>query len=142
MPTLRNCLRLIGSAKASAREPESAYVLRTRLKRSLLGASQLAATCAGVAGPLMPEDIDRMSLRDPASSEVLRVCVSLLSKTRSLCQPSEALDARWRSGWAAVHQDLDLLERTLLSLGADRGDGNVGMHVVQCCGTEADNPTQ
>lgn len=116
MPTLHDCLGLIASAKASAREPESAYVLRTRLKRSLLGAGQLAAAYAGVAGPLMPEDVERMRVDDPASSEILRICASLLGKTRSLCQPSEALDSRWRSGWAAVCEDLDLLERTLLSL--------------------------
>ncbi len=117
MPTLHSCLRLIESAKASAMEPESAYVLRTRLKRSLLGASQLAARRAGVAGPVMPEDIERIDLGSPECSEVLRVCVSLLAKTRSLCQPSEALDSRWRSGWSDVCRDLELLEHALLSLG-------------------------
>ena len=115
-PTLRNCLRLIDSAKASARDPESAYVLRTRLKRSILAVSQLAATRVGIAGPLMPEDIAHINLKDPASSEVLRICIALLIKTRTLCQPSEALESRWRSGWVSVCQDLDLLERTLLSL--------------------------
>lgn len=119
MTTLRDCLRLIASAKASAKEPESAYVLRTRLKRSLLSAGQLAATRAGVAAPLMPEDIERISLNDWASSEILKICASLLAKTRSLCQPSEALDSRWRSGWATVCQELDSLERALLSLRED-----------------------
>jgi hypothetical protein len=125
MPTLLSCLQLIESARASAREPESAYVLRTRLKRSLLGVGQLAAKRAGVAGPVMPEDIGRMSLRDPASSHVLSICVSLLAKTRSLCQPSEALDSRWRLGWVAVHEDLDRLERSLLSLGANGEDEDI-----------------
>ena len=121
MPTLHNCLLLVKAARDSAREPESAYVLRARLKRSILGASQLAASCAGITGPMMPEDIERMSTDDAASAEVLRLSVSLLAKARTLCQPSEALDSRWRSGWSATRQDLDLLERALLALGATYG---------------------
>jgi hypothetical protein len=117
MPTLHDCLQLIESARASAREPESAYVLRTRLKRSLLGASQLAATYAGAVPPLMPDDINHLVLRDPVSSDVLRNCLRLLANSRSLCQPSEALDDRWRSGWDTVCKDLDRLERALLTLG-------------------------
>ena len=122
MPTLNDCLHMIGTARASAEEPESAYVLRTRLKRSLVSATQLAARRAGVDEPLMPEDIDRMHLDHPAAAGVLRVCATLLARTRSLCQPSEALDARWRSGWAEVRQDLDRLERTLISLGDERAE--------------------
>lgn len=116
MPTLDDCLHLIASARVAAREPESAYVLRTRLKRTLLAVGQLASECAGVGGPLMPEDVERMSIDSPAFSEILSVCASLLAKTRVLCQPSEALDSRWRMGWIVVSQDLDFLESRLLSL--------------------------
>ena len=113
MPMLHDCLRLIASSKASAKDPESAYASRARLKRSVLSVGQLAAARAGVPGPMMPEDIVRMRLQDPVSTEILKICVSLLSKARSLCQPSEALDSRWRSGWSAVCDDLELLERSL-----------------------------
>lgn len=123
MPTLNSCLRLIADAKASAIAPDSAYVLRTRLKRSLLGASQLAAAYAGVTEPSMPEDIDRLRVDDPLAGEILHICVSLLAKTSSMCQPSEALDSRWRAGWADVCKNLDLLEHTLLSLRAVRDKG-------------------
>ena len=61
----------------------------------------------------MPEDIAHMRLQDPVAAEVLQICISLLSKARSLCQPSEALDSRWRSGWNSVCGDLELLERSL-----------------------------
>ncbi len=121
MPTLDDCLSLISSAKASTREPESAYALRTRLKRTLLGAGQLAAEYAGVVGPLMPEDVQRVHIENQTLSEILSVCVSLLGKTRALCQPSEALDSRWRLGWVGVCQDLDLLEKQLLSLKSPKG---------------------
>ena len=113
MPMLHDCLRLIASSKASAKDPESAYASRARLKRSVLSVGQLAAARAGVPSPMMPEDIARMRLQDPVSTEILKICVSLLSKARSLCQPSEALDSRWRSGWSAVCEDLELLERSL-----------------------------
>lgn len=116
MPTLDDCLALISCARASAKEPESAYALRTRLKRTLLSAGQLVAEYAGVAGPLMPEDVQQVHIENQELSEILTICASLLGTSRALCQPSEALDSRWRSGWIAVCQDLDLLEQRLLSL--------------------------
>ena len=123
MTTLHDCLGLIASTRAATTQPESAYAARARLKRSVLGAGQLAAARAGVAGPMMPEDIVRMRVQDPELAEILQVCSSLLAKARSLCQPSEALDTRWRLGWSAVCDDLELLERLLK---ADRaGLGNL-----------------
>ena len=119
MPMLHDCLYLIASSKASATDPDSAYASRARLKRSVLSVGQLAAARAGVPGPIMPEDIAGMRLHDPVSTEIIKICVSLLSKARSLCQPSEALDSRWRSGWSAVCDDLELLER-LLKANQDR----------------------
>ena len=62
---------------------------------------------------MMPEDIVGMRVQDPVSTEILQACTSLLAKARSLCQPSEALDSRWRLGWSAVCDDLELLERLL-----------------------------
>ena len=115
MPTLPECLSLIESVKKSAADPESAYVIRTRLKRALLGAAHMAAEREGIRVPLMPEDINRLSATSKESAEILRLCVSLLVKTRSLCQPSEALDSRWKSGWEAMRGDLESLERALTS---------------------------
>jgi len=113
MPTLHDCLGLIASTKVAARDTESAYVLRSRLKRSLLAVSQLAAEHAGISGPLMPEDIEKIRSTEPTSAKILEICLSLLGKTRSLCQPSEALDARWQSGWETVRSDLTVLEHEL-----------------------------
>lgn len=116
MPQLHECLRLIALARESSREPESAYVLRARLKRSIVGAAQLAAARAGGSGPSMPSDIIEMRSHDSASAEILRLCDTLLANTRGLCQPSEALDARWRLGWSVIQGDLDRLERRLRAL--------------------------
>ena len=120
MPTLRDCLHLIAVAKSSTADPESAYALRARLKRSLLAVGQLVSARIGVRAPLMPDDVARVPSGDASSAEALRICVSLLAKTRKLCQPSEALDSRWRSGCAEVQLELDSLERALRALQADR----------------------
>jgi len=118
MPTLSDCLELVASARKSARDPESAYVLRTRLNRSLLAVARLAASQAGVARPIMPDDIATLAAEDPWASQTLRICASLVAKTHSLCQPSEALDSRWRSGWPAIDDDLRLLEVSLQAMEA------------------------
>ena len=119
MPPLPDCLHLIAAARTSAADPDSAYVLRARLKRSLLATGQLVAARVGVHAPLMPDDVARVPSDDASTAEVLRICVSLLAKTRMLCQPSEALDSRWRSGCAEVQLELDSLELALRSLQAD-----------------------
>ena len=119
MPTLRDCVHLIAAAKSSAADPESAYALRARLKRSLLAAGQLVAARLGVRAPLMPDDVARVPSGDASAAEALRICVSLLAKARLLCQPSEALDSRWRSGCVEVQHELDSLERTLRTMQAD-----------------------
>ena len=119
MPTLGDCLHLIAAAQSSAADPESAYALRARLKRCLLAAGQMVAARIGARPPLMPDDLSCIPLDDASSAEALRVCMSLLAKARMLCQPSEALDSRWRSGCAEVQHELDSLERTLRGLQAD-----------------------
>ncbi|MCU7838966.1 MAG: hypothetical protein KZQ94_06275 [Candidatus Thiodiazotropha sp. (ex Troendleina suluensis)] len=40
-------------------------------------------------------------------------CNKLLDTSKSLCQPSEPLDNRWRSGWSTLLKQLDELEMTL-----------------------------
>lgn len=113
MPTLRDCLRLLDEVRAAARDPESAYVVRTRLKRSLLAIAQLVAAQAGTTLPSMPDDIQGLRIDNPKGAELLRLCESVLVRTRSLCQPSEALDSRWRVGWLSVNEDLQRLEVAL-----------------------------
>lgn len=113
MPDLNDCLRLIAITKGSVEDIDSAYASRARLKRSVLSVGQLAAARVGVSEPLMPEDITRMQSEDPIASEILQICTSVLSKSRSLFQPSESLDSRWRTGWNAVCEDLELLEQVL-----------------------------
>lgn len=114
MHTKNECLQLIKSVRDIASDPYSAYLLRTRVKRALLSISRLAAYHAGVETPMLP---GTMSLPDQAplrSRNLISSCNYLLSSTRKLCQPSEALDTRWNEGWATVIEELTHIEKQLM----------------------------
>jgi hypothetical protein len=116
MQTVADCLELLRVAKNAAQDTDSAYAIRTRLKRSLLGIASLVAAQTGTAPPEIPDHIDRMPSNCDESTQVLSICKSLLTQIRALCQPSEALDSRWRAGWSLLQQDLEKLEVALQAL--------------------------
>ncbi len=114
MHTKKECLELIEAVRDIASEPDSAYLLRTRVKRALLSISRLVAYHTGVETPRLPKT---MSLPDQAplsSRNLVALCNGLLSSTRKLCQPSEALDTRWKEGWATVIAELADIEKQLM----------------------------
>ena len=114
MHTKKECLELIKSVRDIASDPDSAYLLRTRMKRALLSIGRLAAYHAGTETPRLP---GTMSLPDQAplrSRNLIASCNCLLSSTRKLCQPSEALDTRWNEGWATVIAELAHIEKQLV----------------------------
>jgi hypothetical protein len=113
MPVVSDCIRLITQARIAAESTESAYLLRARLKRSILSAARLACANTGEPDPVFPGDIEQLDLRDPQAAKIVRVCVSLLAKTKTLCQPSEALDSRWKTGWEIVRVELAELEQAV-----------------------------
>lgn len=109
-----DCLELIQSVRDAASDPESAYLLRTRLKRTLLSISRLAAGKAGLEDPLLPTMVFLTDAIPSNMRQLLKTCNDLLANTRNLCQPSEALDIRWRSGWNTVLDELSDLESQLM----------------------------
>lgn len=114
MHTKKECLQLIKAVRDIASDPDSAYLLRTRVKRALLSIGRLAAYHAGVETPRLPST---MSLPDQASlssRNLIASCNGLLLSTRKLCQPSEALDTRWNEGWATVIAELAHIEKQLM----------------------------
>ncbi len=114
MHTKKECLELIKDVRDIASDPDSAYLLRTRLKRALLSTSRLAAYHAGMETPRLPA---MMSLPDQTplrSRDLIASCNTLLSSARKLCQPSEALDTRWNEGWAIVTAELAHIEKQLI----------------------------
>jgi len=114
MHTKKECLQLIDSVLKVAEDPSSAYLLRTRIKRSLLSTSRLATYYAGVETPTLPRILDLPNEAPIQSRNIIRACNTLLTETRKLCQPSEALDTRWEKGWAVVVEELKGLQQQLL----------------------------
>ena len=114
MHTKKECLQLIKAVRDIASDPDSAYLLRTRVKRTLLSISRLAAYHASVEMPMLPETMS-LPVQAPLSSRnLIASCNGLLSSARKLCQPSEALDTRWNEGWATVIAELAHIEKQLM----------------------------
>lgn len=113
MHSKEDCLKLIAKVRSSMGEPESAYLLRSRVKRSVLSAARFAAMQLGTDAPVLPKTIDVPIPSSGTSAATLLTCNRLIALTRELCQPSEALDSRWRQGWKEVLEDLTALEKTL-----------------------------
>jgi hypothetical protein len=51
-----------------------------------------------------------------ASPEVAQLVRRLESRVLHLCQPSKALDARWRAEWASVSEDIRALQDLVATL--------------------------
>jgi hypothetical protein len=120
MHSKADCLSLIAKVRSNVAEPESAYLLRTRIKRSILSAARLAAEQLGTEAPILPEAIDSPIGTAGKPGTVLASCNRLIVQTRELCQPSEALDSRWRQGWHEVLEELGTLERALAEMPSGR----------------------
>ena len=114
MHTKNECLQLIKAVRDIAGDPDSAYLLRTRMKRALLSIGRLAAHHAGVEAPKLLGPIYLPDEAPVISRNLIASCNHLLSNTRNLCQPSEALDTRWNEGWARVIEELAHIERQLI----------------------------
>ena len=120
MHSKEDCLSLIAKVRSNVAEPESAYLLRTRVKRSILSAARLAAEHLGAELPLLPEAMESPATSAGNPGVVLASCNRLIVRTRELCQPSEALDSRWRQGWQEVLEELDTLEGALAEMSSGR----------------------
>ncbi len=113
MPNKNDCIKLIAQTLRSASDPESAYVVRARLHRSLLMVGRWIADDFGRPLPLLSDDLACLSIKDTEASRIVHLCNNVLAQSKSLCQPSESLEHRWRSGWAQVVKDLSLLKLAL-----------------------------
>jgi hypothetical protein len=98
MNELDLCLRQVQKIRDVASGKALPYVARSRIGRLALGLDALVA----------------------AEPKKLGVKVAALGKNiqaiaKSICQPSEPLDARWRAGWADLIGELTKLEKILVS---------------------------
>jgi hypothetical protein len=113
MTSKKECLALIAQTLNSAPNPESAYVLRARLHRSLLLIGRWVASDLNCELPVFPYDLKRLSAHDTEASRIMMLCNDVLAQSKTLCQPSEALEDRWKNGWNKVAVNLRSLETAL-----------------------------
>jgi hypothetical protein len=109
----RSYLRHIDAIRTAARTPEQVYVLRSRLRRLLVQAQRSLARDCGAELPRAPGYLQLPSAASATDREIATIANQLFSASRTICQPSEAFDERWRSGWIRVQTYLNDLERLL-----------------------------
>lgn len=113
MKEIDNCIRQIVKIRLVAQGEEVAYVARSRLGRLVLGVGQLVCKISGISVPDRP---GRLTVPEDASSDVrglVNLCNQLNDTAKTLVQPSEPLDERWRTGWSELMAKLDDLEHHL-----------------------------
>jgi len=109
------CIRHIHKVQQVADGAEVAYVARSRISRLTLTLIQLVARDCGLKMPDRPSSICLPEHASELSKELAHICNRLFDASRTLCQPSEPLDERWRSGWSMLLSDLNKLEMKLNS---------------------------
>lgn len=97
MTTKQHCLTLLNEVDEAGRDPQLAYLVRTRLRRALVGLERGRRDQAG----------DGMLGNAPEEVEAL--AADLAARVVWLCQPSEALDVRWKREWSGVLRDVGRL---------------------------------
>src|SRR4051812_21185949 len=101
MDTKSYYARLLDEVLVAGESPELAYQARTRLRRAIL------ALRRGPHGYASPPPV----AQSPTIAEITR---RLEDRVHHLCQPSEALDARWRDAWGMVAADVDALRSLIV----------------------------
>ena len=113
MSDIARCLKEIDKVKRVAAGVEAAYVARSRLGRLVLSVTRLVCNRLDIPAPDRP---GHLSVPDRTNEEVrilIDVCNRLHETAKTITQPSEPLDERWRSGWSVLLGELAELERQL-----------------------------
>ncbi len=116
MKEVDNCLRQIAKIHLVARGEDEAYVARSRLGRLVLGIARLVGKISGGPTPNRP---CRLTTPKNAIKEIqtlVRLCNKLNDTAKTLVQPSEPLDERWRTGWSELLVDLNKIEQHLQAM--------------------------
>ena len=118
MKEIDNCLRQVAKLRAVAREEEVAYVARSRLGRLVLAVAEVVGGMSNLRTVDRPARLT-VPINAPVDVRVLaETCNSMIDTAKTLVQPSEPLDKRWKSGWFSLMADLDRIEHQLHAIKA------------------------
>lgn len=113
MTTIDRCLQELSRVRGVATGVEVAYVARSRIGRLTLTLGRIIAKHTGSTLPDRPGPIQIPTGASGMSKRLAVCCNRLIDITKTLSQPSEPLDDRWRSGWSALLKELEKLEAEL-----------------------------
>jgi hypothetical protein len=113
MSAEERCLQLIERVREAACDPAAAYLIRSRLRRAILGCARMVANAHGAAKPEMPGQFVAPDGCSAADNAILALCNRIHGIALELCQPSESFDVRWADGWALLQHDLGRLHRAV-----------------------------
>jgi hypothetical protein len=111
-----HCLENIRAVREAIKDPDSAYLVRTRLKRTTLSCARLIAMHCGCSPPELPGPFHAPPGASMELQNICGVCNRIYNSTSNICQPSEPLELRWRNAWSALEDDLQSLESMVQAL--------------------------
>jgi hypothetical protein len=104
----------IAAVRTAAEDPRGAYLIRSRLRRSILACTRAVAESEGLERPALAGHWISPTSAD--GRRIVSLCRRIYDQSHALCQPSESFDVRWEAGWSLLQLDLAELERAVSSL--------------------------
>lgn len=113
MREIHSCLLQIDKIRKVASGEEAAYVARSRIGRLVLKLSRLICRHNGENPPDRPRTLLVLSTSSEELRALTRLCNRVNDTAKTITQPSEPLDDRWRTGWSELLSELTQLEQIL-----------------------------
>ena len=113
MNSLETTFAQLEAVRDAAGDPGAAYLIRSRLRRALLGCARAIAELQGFDKPVLPGQWVASPAAPSPVVEVAALCRRIHQNSEHLCQPSESFDIRWQQGWVTLKEDLESLQAAL-----------------------------
>ena len=113
MRNIAKCLREIEKVKEVAEGEAKPYAARSRMARLTLDATRLVCATVDVPLPDRPQILPTPPDSGFRLARVVAACNKLNRLGKSVAQPSEPLEDRWRTMWHTLLSELDELDAAL-----------------------------
>ena len=113
MNNIKRCLNEIEKVKKVAAGEDAAYVARSRLGRLILNVTNIIACKNGMPLYERPGRVEVPRKSTFGIRKLAKACNNLNDTAKTITQPSEPLDDRWKTGWCMLLNELHELEKCL-----------------------------
>jgi hypothetical protein len=104
----------LAAVRTAASDPRGAYLIRSRLRRSILACTRAVAECEGLPKPALAGQW--IAPTDERARNIVTLCRRIYDRSQVFCQPSESFDVRWETGWKNLRDELAELEVAVATL--------------------------